>query len=140
MTTQRSDISTLWFDGPLRRIDWICLKSMVAQGMDVTVYTYGEIPNLPAGITLADGREICDPSLLERLQLIRRPERNAWQPIANFSDFFRVALMKQGRGGGSTLMSSCSGPSPMTPIRCSLPKKTGCGLVARFTICLRTTR
>lgn len=94
----RKDVSTLWFDGPLRRIDWICLKSMVANDLDVTLYTYGDVPNVPEGVTLAEGRTICDPALLDRLQLVRKPENNAWQPIANFSDFFRVALMKQGKG------------------------------------------
>jgi hypothetical protein len=98
MTDMKNNISTLWMDGPLRRIDAICLKSMVAQGMDVTVYTYGDIPNLPKGIKGADAESILKRDFIKRISLIKKADHNQWQPVANFSDFFRVQLMKYGKG------------------------------------------
>ncbi len=98
MARPSNKVSTLWMDGPLRRIDEICLKSMVASGLDLTLYTFGDVPNAPRGVVLADAAEILSSKLIDRLQLVKRPERNPRQPIANFSDFFRVMLMKQKKG------------------------------------------
>lgn len=98
MNTAQNKVSTLWMDGPLRRIDAICLASMVAQGLDVTVYTYGDIPNLPKGVKGADAEPILARRFIDRLSLIKKQDNNSWQPIANFSDFFRVQLMKHRKG------------------------------------------
>lgn len=91
-------VATFWMDGPLRRIDAVCLRSMLANGLDVTLYTYGDVPNAPAGVTLADAEPILDRGLINRLLPVYHVERRKTQPIANFSDFFRVMLMKQGKG------------------------------------------
>ncbi len=91
-------ISTLWVEGEIRNIDHVCLKSMVANNMDVTLYTYGEVTNVPAGVTIADGHEILDIGLIDRLQLIKKAHMNNRQPVQNFSDFFRIFLMKKEKG------------------------------------------
>lgn len=91
-------ISTMWFDGALHDVARVCLSSMVAHGMDVTLHTYGEIPNVPDGVALADGNEILDRALLERLQPIKRKSHASWQPMMNFSDFFRIAQLRDDKG------------------------------------------
>lgn len=91
-------IATMWGSGSLRKIDNICLASMVANGMDVTLYVYGHVDNVPAGVKVADGNEILDFALVERLKLVKKTFRNHIQPLVNFSDFFRIFLQKYEKG------------------------------------------
>ena len=95
---QSNKVSTLWLRGRLRNIDHVCLASMVANNLDVTLYHYDEITNVPDGIKLADASEILDLSLLDRLQCIKKKENNPHIPIAQFSDFFRIYLQKYEKG------------------------------------------
>lgn len=88
----------MWFDGPLRLVDRICLSSMVATGMPVTLYTYGDVPNVPAGVTMKDGNDILARDLVKRLVPVAKKEQAAWLPTVQFSDFFRVFLQKAGGG------------------------------------------
>ncbi len=89
-------IASMWFDGPLRFVDQVCLRSMAASGMDVTLFTYGDVTNVPTGITVRDGNEILDRSLVKRLVPIAKKAQAAWLPTVQFSDFFRVFLQKAG--------------------------------------------
>ena len=93
--SQSNKVSTLWLRGRLRNIDHVCLASMVANDLDVTLFHYDEISNVPSGVNLADAREILDLSLLDRLQCIKKKENNPHVPIAQFSDFFRIFLQKK---------------------------------------------
>ena len=89
--SQSNKVSTLWLKGKLRNIDHVCLASMVANGLDVTLYHYESISNVPSGINLADGTEILDVSLLDRLKCIRKKELNLTYQLHNlaiFSGFF----------------------------------------------------
>jgi hypothetical protein len=88
----------MWFDGPLRLVDHVCLASMVATGMPVTLYTYGDVPNVPDGVALRDGNDILDAGLLKRLMPIAKKDQQSWLPTVQFSDFFRVYLQKAGGG------------------------------------------
>ena len=76
----------MWFDGPLRQVDYVCVKSMVEQGMDVNLYTFGDVPNAPKGVKVHDGSSILSPKLLDRLVLIRR-KHHTGLPVSHFSDF-----------------------------------------------------
>ncbi len=96
--SQSNKVSTLWLKGRIRKIDHVCLASMVANNLDVSLYCYDELSNVPDGIKLKDANEILDISLLERLQCIKKKENNPSQPIANFSDFFRIFLQKFEKG------------------------------------------
>lgn len=99
VTGQTSNqIASLWFDGPLRPLDRVCVASMLAQGMAVTLFTYGDIPNAPPGAVVADGAEILDRSLIDRLVPIAKKDQACWLPTVQFSDFFRVFMLKAGRG------------------------------------------
>lgn len=92
--TKRSDkIATLWIEGAMREVDQVCIRSMVRAGLDVTVYRYGEVDNIPDGVKIADGREVLDLSLMDRLKMVKRQDR-LWQVPANFSDFFRIFMQK----------------------------------------------
>ena len=92
--SQSNKVSTLWLKGRIRKIDHVCLASMLANNLDVSLYCYDDLSNVPDGIKLKDANEILDISLLERLQCIKKKENNPSQPIANFSDFFRIFLQK----------------------------------------------
>ena len=96
--SQSNKVSTLWLKGRIRKIDHVCLASMVANNLDVSLYRYDDLFNVPDGIKLKDANEILDISLLERLQCIKKKENNPSQPIANFSDFFRIFLQKFEKG------------------------------------------
>lgn len=87
----------MWFDGPLRLVDQVCLRSMVATGMPVTLYTYGDVANVPDGVSVRDGNEILDRDLIKRLMPIAKKSQANWLPTVQFSDFFRVFLQKAGK-------------------------------------------
>ena len=95
---QSNKVSTLWLNGKIRNIDHVCLASMIANNLDVTLYHYGALSNVPSGVKLADASEILDLSLLDRLQCIKKKEHNPQIPIAQFSDFFRIILQKKSKG------------------------------------------
>ena len=71
---QSNKISTLWIKGKIRNIDHVCLASMIANNLDVTLYHYEAVSNVPSGLKLADASEIFDLSLLDKLQCIKRKE------------------------------------------------------------------
>ncbi|MHA3916451.1 hypothetical protein [Halovulum sp. GXIMD14793] len=97
--TQSNRIATMWFEGPLHDVARVCLTSMLANDMDVTVFTFGDVPNLPDDIRQRDGRDILDPALLDRLQPIRmQAHRGTWLPVVQFSDIFRILQMKTSEG------------------------------------------
>ena len=75
---QSNKVSTLWLKGRIRNIDHVCLASMVANNLDVTLYHYEPISNLPKGVKLADASEILDLSLLDRLQCIKKKEHKSF--------------------------------------------------------------
>lgn len=91
-------LASMWFDGPLRLVDLICLRSMIATGMPVTLYTYGDVPNAPEGIDVRDGNETLDSALRNRLLPIAKKDQATWLPTVQFSDFFRVFLQRAGGG------------------------------------------
>ena len=83
--SQSNKVSTLWLKGRIRNIDHVCLASMVANDLDVSLYSYESVSNVPEGIKLKDANEILDLSLLDKLQCIKKKENNSFQPIVNFS-------------------------------------------------------
>jgi len=51
-------IGALWIGGSLSFIEQLCLVSFRDVGQHVTLYTYGEVQNVPEGIEIADGNEV----------------------------------------------------------------------------------
>ncbi len=91
------DIVTFWH-GPLDRLRQTCLRSQLAAGHKVTVYSFGRIPDLPDGVTHADAEAILPRAFSEKL---RPPEKDgSWRDwtTLQFSDFFRMRLMARGAG------------------------------------------
>src|SRR6201996_7388982 len=88
----RPDIVTFWH-GPLDALRRLCLRSQVAAGHKVTVYSFEPIAQLPAGVDNAEAEAILPHSFAERL----RPQTpdGVWidRTMLQFSDFFRIRLM-----------------------------------------------
>jgi hypothetical protein len=93
----RPDIVTFWH-GPLDGLRQTCLRSQLAAGHKVTVYSFDRVPGLPEGIGNADAEAILPHAFSERL----RPAQadGGWRDwtVLQFSDFFRMRLMRHGAG------------------------------------------
>src|SRR3954465_13324473 len=93
----RPDVVTFWH-GPLEALGQPCLRSQVAAGHAVTVYSFDPIPGLPDGVTNAEAEAILPYAFSEKL----RPAQpdGSWRDwtTLQFSDFFRMRLMAQGAG------------------------------------------
>src|SRR5215472_2174380 len=86
------EVVTFWH-GPLDRLRQTCLRSQVAAGHKVTIYSFGSIAGLPDGVVLADAETILPYSFSERL---RPPQPDgSWRDwtTLQFSDSFRMRLM-----------------------------------------------
>ena len=93
----RPDVVTFWH-GPLDRLRQTCLRSQVAAGHNVTVYSFEPLAGLPDGVGNAEAEAILPHAFSERL---RPPQPDgSWRDwtTLQFSDFFRMRLMAQGAG------------------------------------------
>lgn len=93
----RPDVVTFWH-GPLDRLRTLCLRSQVAAGHKVTVYSFDPLPGLPDGVANAEAEAVLPHAFSEKL---RPPQPDgSWRDwtILQFSDFFRMRLMAQGAG------------------------------------------
>src|SRR3954467_498965 len=91
------EIVTFWH-GPMDALRQTCLRSQLAAGHKVTVYSFDTIPGLPAGIANADAEAILPHVFSERL---RPPQPDgSWRDwtTLQFSDFFRMKLMAKNLG------------------------------------------
>jgi hypothetical protein len=91
------EIVTFWH-GPLDRLRQTCLRSQVAAGHKVTVYSFDPVAGLPDGVGNAEAEAILPRAFAERL---RPPERDgSWRDwtLLQFSDFFRMRLMAERAG------------------------------------------
>ncbi len=93
----RPDVVTFWH-GPLDGLRQTCLRSQVAAGHKVTVYSFDSIPGLPDGVGNADAEAILPHAFSERLRPAQ-PDRSwrDWTTL-QFSDFFRMRLMAESAG------------------------------------------
>ncbi|MCY4541880.1 MAG: hypothetical protein OXB95_05730 [Rhodobacteraceae bacterium] len=64
--------------------------------MDVTLYTYGDVSNVPANVKIANGEEVLSLKLIERLHPLVKP--CSVRPIQHFSDFFRIECQRLNKG------------------------------------------
>src|SRR6202051_4398422 len=93
----RPDVVTFWH-GPLDALRLTCLRSQVAAGHKVTVYSFDPLPGLPDGVGNAEAEAILPQGFSE---LLRPPQPDgSWRDwtILQFSDFFRMRLMAQSAG------------------------------------------
>lgn len=93
----RPEIVTFWH-GPLDALRRLCLRSQVAAGHRVTVYSFDPLAQLPDGVGNAEAEAILPHSFAERL----RPTGpdGVWRDwtTLQFSDFFRMRLMAENAG------------------------------------------
>ena len=93
----RPEIVTFWH-GPLDGLRQLCLRSQVAAGHKVTVYSFEPLPGLPDGVGNSEAEAVLPHSFAEKL---RPPESDgSWRDwtTLQFSDFFRMRLMALGAG------------------------------------------
>jgi len=91
------DVVTFWH-GRLDRLRQTCLRSQIAAGHKVTVYSFDTIPDLPDGVGNADAEAMLPHAFSEKL---RPPQPDgSWRDwtTLQFSDFFRMRLMARGAG------------------------------------------
>ncbi|MBB3144027.1 hypothetical protein FHS21_000410 [Phyllobacterium trifolii] len=91
------DICTFWFGPSLRFVDRICLASMLLAGHRVRLFSYGDIENIPAGIEVHDAEQILPRDTFARINR-NFPATTPGVSILQFSDLFRVMLMKYDQG------------------------------------------
>jgi hypothetical protein len=97
VTPMRSDVVTFWH-GPLDALRLMCLRSQVAAGHKVTVYSFDPLPGLPDDVGNAEAEAILPHTFAEKL----RPQQvdGTWRDwtVLQFSDFFRMQLMARHAG------------------------------------------
>lgn len=79
-------VNSLWIDPTIDELQVLCMKSFIANDIDFHLYTYNEISNVPAGVTIKDANEIIDKSY------IFKDFKNSY---ATFSDWFRVKVVHE---------------------------------------------
>jgi len=93
----RPDVVTFWH-GPLDTLRRTCLRSQVAAGHKVTVYSFEPLAGLPEGVGNAEAEAILPHAFAEKL----RPTGpdGVWRDwtTLQFSDFFRMRLMAREAG------------------------------------------
>ena len=96
MSRSERPLATLWIGGMLGDMERACLKSAVRQGQDVHLYSYHDVPNLPAGITHLDAREVIPEADIFRYDGVG--QERLFGSYGPFSDVFRYRLMSLERG------------------------------------------
>lgn len=87
MNAKIPQIHALWIGDKLGDISRCCLTSFIKQGHSVYLHTYGDIQDLPQGITICDANKI-----IKKEKIIRHKETGSY---ALFSDIFRYELLKK---------------------------------------------
>jgi hypothetical protein len=87
-------IQMLWVRGDLSRMELLSLRSFLAQGHPVHLYTYAAPSNVPDGIVLKDAGEVVPALLAPAADRVPFGKGS----MGAFSDYFRYQLLYQ-RGG-----------------------------------------
>src|SRR6202158_5022681 len=93
----RPDVVTFWH-GPLDALRLTCLRSQVAAGHKVTVYSFDPLAGLPDGVSNAEAEAILPHAFSERLRPPQPDGSGRDWTVLQFSDFFRMRLMAEGAG------------------------------------------
>jgi hypothetical protein len=91
------DVVSFWH-GPLDALRLTCLRSQVAAGHKVTIYSFDPIAGLPDGVGNVEAEAILPHAFSEKL---RPPQPDgSWRDwtTLQFSDFFRMRLMAESAG------------------------------------------
>ena len=96
MDQETPPLLTLWMSGALDWLSVACLKAAVRHGHDVHLYSYGEIPNVPKGVTHKDARIIIPEDEIFFYDGVNQP--GMFGSPAPFSDAFRYRSQQQAQG------------------------------------------
>jgi hypothetical protein len=99
-------IQMLWVRGRLSRLELLSLRSFLAQGHPVHLYTYDAPDNLPAGVQVRDAAAIVPADLAP----LRPAAPFAAGSLGAFSDYFRYHLLLTHGGWWSDLDVVCLRP------------------------------
>ncbi|HEV7877432.1 hypothetical protein [Bradyrhizobium sp.] len=112
------DVVTFWH-GKLDRLRQLCLRSQLAAGHSVTVYSFEPLAELPDGVGNAEAEAILPRAFSEKL---RPPNPDGtwrdWTTL-QFSDFFRMRLMARNEGlwlDADVLLLKAVEIDPATPL------------------------
>jgi Glycosyltransferase sugar-binding region containing DXD motif/Alpha 1,4-glycosyltransferase conserved region len=86
----KDPIQSLWIGARLSTLERLSIQSFVDHGHQYHLYTYQELPDLPAGAMLRDANEIFPAS-----EIFQYPDRKSY---AAFANVFRYKLLFE-RGG-----------------------------------------
>ena len=87
MTRERTDPATLWIGNALSALEYMCLKSLVVNGMRPVLYSYEAVKNVPPGVRCKDAEKI-----LPRSRIFKNKERDSFAP---FADVFRYQMLRE---------------------------------------------
>lgn len=102
-------IQQLWVGGPLTYIERLSIRSFLAWGHQVHLYSYDENLNVPAGCLLKDARDILPESAV--FTHSAKTGRNAGS-YAGFADLFRWKLIHERGGAWADSDLICLAPMP----------------------------
>jgi hypothetical protein len=91
------NVVTFWH-GKLDRLRQLCLRSQLAAGHKVTVYSFEPLAGLPDGVGNAEAEAVLPHSFAEKLRPTGADGRWRDWTTLQFSDFFRMRLMAQREG------------------------------------------
>lgn len=92
-------IQMLWVRGDFSRLELLSLRSFLAQGHPLHLYSYDPPKNLPKGIDVLEASKIVD----EKLAPITNSKPFGKGGMGSFSDYFRYQLLYQKGGWWSDL-------------------------------------
>lgn len=104
--TPLEPIQMLWIRGDLSRMELLSIRSFLAQGHPVHLYTYEPANNLPGGVEVRDAAEIVPPDLAP----LSNSAPFAKGSFGAFSDYFRYHLLHRCGGWWSDLDIVCIRP------------------------------
>ncbi|EJB1795587.1 TPA: hypothetical protein ACPVX8_002903 [Vibrio parahaemolyticus] len=84
------EIKTLWIGGDLSRLERVCLASFIANGHKVTLYTYGDVGNIPKGVDIDDANKILDESKVFQYGKATGSGKGSY---AGFANYFRYKML-----------------------------------------------
>ena len=93
----RPEIVTFWH-GPLDALRMLCLRSQVAAGHKVTVFSFEPLGAVPEGVGNAEAEAILPRAFAERLRPTGADGKWRDWTTVQYSDFFRMRLMARRAG------------------------------------------
>jgi hypothetical protein len=101
MSPSNAFVQGLWVGGELSAMEQICIRSFLANGHGVHLYTYGNVAGIPDGTVVLDGNAILPADQIFQY-------RNG--SFAGFSNFFRYRLLLDKGGWWVDLDTVCLRP------------------------------